>query len=75
MGIGFRGDGRGYTAKRLGYRYLAFKMANRFVDSIGGTGYGSFGRSTGKNLIHDLIPSITKITDYLELIPCTTRAL
>lgn len=23
-------------------------MANRFVDSIGSTGYGSFGKSTGK---------------------------
>lgn len=31
------------------HRYLASKMANRFVDSIGSTGYGSFGRSTGKD--------------------------
>ena len=42
----------GATLQRgLGYSssYIAFKMANRFVDSIGSTGYGSFGRSTGKD--------------------------
>ena len=49
MGRAIGVNGRGYTAKRLGYGYLVFKMANRFVDSIGSTGYGSFGRSTGKN--------------------------
>ena len=42
----------GATLQRgLGYStsYKAFKMANRFVHSVGNTGYGSFGRSTGKD--------------------------
>ena len=41
----------GATLQRGWVIDIAFKMANRFVDSIGSTGYGSFGRSTGKMIL------------------------